>query len=249
MKPETASRVRQRIEAVLDYAGARGWRSGENPARWRGHLANLLPAKSRVAPVRHHPAMPWQDLPDFLASLSRRQGIAAKAVTFIILTAARSGEARGARWAEIDMARAVWTVPANRMKSSREHRIPLAGTVIDLLGALRPDHPKGDRLVFPGAVEGKPLSDVALAKLLPSGTSVHGFRASFRTWAAEATDFSREAIELALAHRVGNSVEQAYARGDLFRKRAELMATWAQFCLSPPDQSGTAVVPLRSSAA
>ncbi len=234
-KPETASRVRGRIESVLDYATARGWRQGDNPARWRGHLANLLPARAKVAAVEHHAAMPWQDVSAFLAALAGRGGTAAKALTFVILTAARSGEVRGARWAEIDIQAAVWTVPAERMKAGREHRAPLPDAVLAVLreaATLRQgDDPSA--LVFPGARAGQPLSDVSLAKLVPSGATVHGFRASFRTWAGETTAYPREVIEMALAHRIGDAVEQAYARGDLFAKRRRLMQAWSDFCARP----------------
>lgn len=250
-KPETASRVRGRIKSLLDYATARGWRQGDNPARWRGHLANLLPARGKVAAVEHHAAMPWQDVPAFLAALAERSGIAAKALAFAVLTATRSGETRGATWGEIDLSAAVWTIPGARMKAGREHRIPLSGAALDVLreaATLR----QGDgpaALVFPGASGAKPLSDVALAKLVPSGATVHGFRSAFRTWAGETTSFAREVIELALAHRLGDAVEQAYARGDLFQRRKRLMDAWASYCtVGTPAETG-AVVPIRQAAA
>ncbi len=228
-KPATASRVRQRIESILDYATARGWRGGDNPARWRGHLANLLPAKSRVAPVQHHAAMPWGDVPEFIAALSARPGPAAKALGFLILTATRSGEARGAVRREFNLQRGVWTIPAARMKTGREHRIPLSAAAIRIVQEQLSHDGAPDELVFPGASPAKPLSDVALAKLMPRGATVHGFRSSFRDWAAERTSFQRETIEMALAHRVGDAVEQAYARGDMFVKRRALMDTWATY--------------------
>jgi len=229
-KPETASRARQRIESILDYAKARGWRSGDNPARWRGHLSNLLAAPGKVRPIEHHPAMPWHDVPAFLSGLGGRQGTAAKALAFLILTAARSGEARGAVWSELDLVKGVWTVPASRMKAAREHRVPLSESALDLLRSVRPEELEPRALVFPGAKADKALSDVAVAKLVPGGATIHGFRSSFRTWAGETTNFPREVVEQALAHRIGDAVEQAYARGDLFARRRHLMDAWAKFC-------------------
>ncbi len=229
-KTETASRVRQRIEAILDYAKTREWRTGENPARWKGHLSNLLVAKEKVAPVKHHAAMAWQAVPDFMASLGTRQGVAAAALAFLIHTATRSTEARGAVWGEIDLGAAIWTIPRSRMKAGKEHRIPLPAPAVAILTALKPEKPEADALVFPGAKEKKPLSDVALAKLLPPGVTCHGFRSSFRTWAGEVTGFPREVVEMALAHRLGDAVEQSYARGDLFQKRRRLMDSWGAYC-------------------
>ena len=246
-KTETASRLRQRIEAVLDYAAARGWRRGDNPARWRGHLANLLPARARVAPVQHHAAMAWRELPKFIERLASSPGMAAAALRFTILSAARSAEARGARWREIDFLHLTWTVPADRMKAHREHRVPLAPAAIALLREMQADGvPSPDDLVFPGGRrrgvdQAQPLSDVALNKAVPKGLTVHGFRSTFRDWAAETTGHPREVIEMALAHRLGDSVEQAYARGDLFDKRRNLMEDWSVYCTKPAP----AVVPLR----
>lgn len=214
-KPETASRVRGRIESILDFASARGWRTGDNPARWKGHLDNLLPARASVAATRHHAALDWQAMPEMMASLSTRRGLAALALRFCILTAVRSGEARGARWSEIDMDNAVWAIPPRRMKAGAEHRVPLSDAALALLrevAPLRPD-PAEDGFVFPGADAVKPLSDVALSKLLPSAVTVHGMRSAFRDWAGEATAHPREVVEMALAHRLGDKAEQAYARG------------------------------------
>ncbi len=247
-KPETAGRVRGRIESILDYAAARGWRQGDNPARWRGHLANLLPAPHKVAAVQHHPAMAWQEVPAFMASLAERQGMAAKALAFLILTAARSAEARGATWGELDLGAGIWIVPSSRMKGGREHRVPLAERALALLRSIRLPEAEPGALVFPGASGRRPLSDVALAKLLPAGATCHGFRASFRTWCGEATAYPREVVEMALAHRLGDAVEQAYARGDLFQKRKQLMKAWGEFCSRPAPASGE-VVPLRERAA
>jgi integrase len=249
-KPETASRVRGRIESLLDYATARGWRQGDNPARWRGHLANLLPARGKVAAVEHHAAMPWQDLPAFLTALAERSGTAAKALAFTILTGARSGEARGATWGEMDLGAAIWTIPAARMKGGREHRIPLSGAALDVLqeaATLRQDGTLA-ALVFPGASGAKPLSDVAVAKLLPSRATVHGMRSAFRDWAGETTNYPREVVEMALAHRIGDAVEQAYARGDLFQRRKRLMDAWASYCTAGTPAETGAVVPIRQGA-
>ena len=233
-KPETASRVRQRIEAVLDYARAIGARDGDNPARWRGHLDRLLPQPSKVRSVAHHAALDWREMPGFMAELARREGLAAKALAFSILTASRSGEVRGARWAEIDVAVAVWTIPASRMKAAKEHRVPLCADALAHLGS--PGDP--DAFVFPSLVNAsKPMSDMTLAAVLRRmgrlDITVHGFRSSFRDWAGEITHFPREVIEAALAHRLKDKAEAAYARGDLFQKRLALMQAWAHYLAGP----------------
>ncbi len=233
-KPETASRVRQRIEAVLDYATAIGARDGDNPARWRGHLDRLLPQPSKVRSVAHHAALDWRQMAGFMAELARREGLAAKALAFTILTASRSGEVRGARWAEIDVAVAVWTIPASRMKAAKEHRIPLSTDALAYLGS--PGDP--DAFVFPSSVTpSKPMSDMTLAAVLKRmgrlDITVHGFRSSFRDWAGESTHFPREVIEAALAHRLKDKAEAAYARGDLFQKRRALMQAWAHYLAGP----------------
>ena len=230
-KPETASRVRGRIERVLDYARARGWRSGANPALWRGHLSAILPARARLT-KGHHAAMPYRDVPRFVWALRTRQGLAARALEFAVLTAARSGEVRGASWSEIDLAEALWTIPAARMKGGREHRVPLSEAALAILEGLG-TAAEGSGLVFPGA-RGQPLSDMSLSAVLRrmklDDFTVHGFRSSFRDWCAETTSVASEVAEMALAHAVGNKVEAAYRRGDLFDKRRELMAAWAAFC-------------------
>jgi integrase len=229
-KPETASRVRQRVEAVVDYASAIGAREGENPARWRGHLDRLLPQPAKVKPVTHHPALDWRQLPVLMHNLKNRDGFGARALTFTILTAGRSGEVRGATWAEIDIMAKVWTVPAARMKAGKEHRVPLSEAAFVQLGAaLAPED-----LLFPSAYgPQRPMSDMTLAALLKRlgqhGVTVHGFRSSFRDWAGETTHFSREVIEAALAHRLRDKAEAAYARGDLFEKRRALMTAWANY--------------------
>lgn len=229
-KPETASRVRQRIEAVLDFASAQGLRSGLNPARWRGHLQNLLAKPSQVRRVRHHAALDWRNLPAFMAELLARESISARALAFLILTAARSGEVRGMRWAEVHHQASVWIVPAHRMKAAKEHRVPLTEAALALLGELAAP----EALVFPSPFEpSKPLSDMALTAVLKkmdhADITAHGFRSSFRDWAGETTSFPREVIEAALAHRLKDKAEAAYARGDLFNKRRELMAAWGKY--------------------
>ncbi|MCA7117987.1 MAG: integrase arm-type DNA-binding domain-containing protein, partial [Acidibrevibacterium sp.] len=210
-KTETASRLRGRIENVLDYATARGWRVGENPARWRGHLDKLLPPRSKVAAVTHHAAVPWQDIGRVMARLAESQGTAARCLQFLILTAARSGEARGARWNEIDLDAALWTVPAERMKAGRDHRVPLSEPALAILREMMPLKRRPDGLVFPGGKPGSPLSDVALSKALAvaggGDATVHGMRSTFRDWCAEATAYPREVAESALAHANRDRVE------------------------------------------
>ena len=234
-KPETASRVRGRIESILDYAKSRGWRAGENPARWKGHVANLLPKKTKVRAVEHHAALPWADIGTFMAALEAEAGTAALALRFTILTAARTGETIGATWAEIDLAGATWTIPAARMKAGREHRVPLSPAAMGLLMALPGSNgaePGG--YVFGGGKAGKPLSNMAMLALLRrmkrGDLTAHGFRSTFRDWAAEATSYPGELAEAALAHTVSSKVEAAYRRGDLFEKRRAMMAEWGTRC-------------------
>ena len=227
-KPETASRVRQRIEAVLDYATAIGVRSGDNPARWRGHLDHLLPKPNKVRAVKHHAAMAYGDVPAFMAALALREGVSARALAFTILTAARSGETREMRWAEIDLDNSMWIIPAERMKAAKEHRVPLSDAALRLLGE-RGDN--GDLIFNSDAKPGKPISDMSMTAVLRrmslNGVTVHGFRSSFRDWAGETTAFPREVIEAALAHQLKDKAEAAYARGDLLDKRRQLMEAWA----------------------
>ena len=250
-KPETASRLRQRMEAVLDYAKVRGWRTGDNPARWRGHLDHLLPSRGKLAPVEHHAALPWTEIGDFLSKLREQSGIAARALEFVILTAARSGEALGITWNEIDMRAGVWTVPPARMKAAREHRVPLSDAALAVLRSMAELRMSDDpaAYVFPGARKGKPLSIMAMAMVLRrmkrGDLTVHGFRSTFRDWAAEATGYAREVAEAALAHTLANKVEAAYRRGDLFEKRRRLMNEWATFC-SRPMAAGAEVVSVRA---
>ena len=244
-KPETASRLRGRIEQVLDWAKARGHRSGDNPARWKGHLKNLLPARAKVRRVEHHAAMAYDELPTFTAMLRQKDGTVPRALEFAILTAARTGEVLGATWDEIDLNAAVWTVPPERMKGGKEHRVPLAPRALKIVKDMR-TRTNGE-FVFPGGNPGRPLSDKALAKTLRrlkvENATVHGFRSCFRDWCAERTSFPSEVAEMALAHAVGDEVERAYRRTDLFEKRHKLMTNWATFCAQPASVGK--VVPMR----
>jgi len=228
-KTETATRVRSRIELVLDYATARGYREGLNPARWKGNLDAALPNASKVAPVRHHAAVDVKDAPAFMRRLKEQQGMGARALEFLVLTAVRSGEVRGARWSEVDLEARLWTVPASRMKSGREHRVPLSNDAAALLAALPGDHLPDDH-VFVGTRG--PLSDMSLTAVLRRmkvAATAHGFRSTFRDWVSEHTEYSGEVGEMALSHAIGDKVEAAYRRGDLLAKRVSLMADWAAF--------------------
>jgi integrase len=240
-KPETAGRVRGRVESILDFAKARGFRDGENPARWRGHLDHLLPAKSKIAKVEHLAALDYREVGAFMADLRQHQGVALRALEFAALTAARSGEVLGALWDEIDLQAAVWTVPPERMKAQREHRVPLSPRTVEILRE-RQTRREGDH-VFPGARNGARLSATSLLRVLHTmnrAVTVHGFRSCFRDWCAEQTNY-REVAEMALAHAVGDMVEAAYRRGDLFDKRRKLMDAWAEFCGKSAPASGKIV--------
>jgi integrase len=247
-RTETASRVRGRIEAVLDWAGVRGYRQGENPARWKGHLSEVLPARGQIKKTVHHPALPYRDMPAFMAELRQREGMAARALEFAILCVARSGEAIGAKISEIDLDGKIWTVPAGRMKGGREHRVPLSERAIEIIRALptESDNPH----VFIGARAGAGLGTMALVQVLHrmgrNDVTVHGFRSSFRDWAGETTNFPNHVVEMALAHAIGDKVEAAYRRGELLRKRKQLAEAWSKYCTSPPPTG--AVVPLRKGA-
>jgi integrase len=235
-KSETASRVRNRIENILDYARVSGYRTGENPARWRGHLDHLLPARSRVRSVKHHESLPYAEIGAFMAELRDRKAVAARALEFTILTAARTGEVIGARWSEIDLQAKVWTVSAERTKAGRGHRVPLSGAALAVLKGLQLFRQSHADFVFPGDRREK-LSNMAMEMLLRRmhrDVTVHGFRSSFRDWAAECTNFPRELAASALARSVGDKVEAAYRHGDLFEKRRRLMAQWAEFCSKLP---------------
>jgi integrase len=231
-KPETASRLRGRIERVLDAAKAQGLRNGENPARWRGHLDQLLPKGQRLT-RGHHAAMSYSEVPAFLSALQARQVTAALALEFAILTAARSGEVLGARWHEFDLDRAAWTIPATRMKAGREHRLPLSRRALKIVKAMH-EARNGD-FVFPGHKPGRPLSvlEMMLRRMKIDDATVHGFRSAFRDWAAECTNFPNEVCESALAHVIENKAEAAYRRGDLFDKRRKLMEAWGAYCATP----------------
>jgi integrase len=233
-KPETASRLRGRVERVLDAAKAQGLRSGENPARWRGHLDQLLPKRQRLT-RGHHAAMNYAELPAFMRDLQARQATAGLALEFAILTAARSGEVLGAQWDEFNLDRALWTVPAIRMKAGREHRVPLSRRALKIVKVMHGSR-NGD-FVFPGQQLGKPLSVMALKMVLRrmkiDNATVHGFRSAFRDWAAESTNSPNEVCEAALAHVIENKAEAAYRRGDLFDKRRKLMEAWATYCTTP----------------
>ncbi len=249
-KPETATRLRGRIEAVLNWATVRGYRQGDNPARWRGHLDKVLPARGKVRAVKHHPALPYDEIGTFLDSLRAQDGIAARALEFLILTAARTNEVTGARWREFDLAEKVWTVPASRIKAKREHRVPLSPRAQAIVSALKHDDQEDQGFVFEGARSGKPLSNVSLLAVLKrmkrTDITAHGFRSTFRDWAAERTSFPREVAEMALAHAIGNKVEAAYRRGDLFNKRRRMMDAWAAQCEA--RKSHGEVVPIGSKA-
>ena len=254
VKTETASRVRGRIESVLDWATVRGHRKGENPARWKGHLEHMLAAPSKIAKVEHHPALALDLVNTFVLDLRTRNGMAARALEFLILTAARSGEIRGMPWSEIDFDAGVWTIPAGRMKMSKEHRVPLSESAIRILR----EHPhiEGSDLVFP-AVRGGMLSDMTITAVTrrmdykdKAGKVCvpHGFRSTFRDWAAERTNFPKDMADMALAHAVGDKVDAAYRRGDMLEKRRQMMQAWAEFC-DLPAKSGDVVAINRKVAA
>lgn len=240
-KTETAKRIRGRIESVLNWATVRGYRSGENPARWRGHLDKLLAAPNKVTKVEHHRALGVNAVPGFMSALREQEGLGAKALEFLVLTAARSGAVRKATWDEIDLDNAVWTSPAEHMKARKEHRVPLSPTALKLLNAL--PRVEGTTLLFP-STKNKPLSDMTLTGVLRRmrvDAVPHGFRSTFRDWAAECTSFPREVAEMALAHKIESKVEAAYRRGDLFEKRRRMMNDWAKFCGSPASAGGRVV--------
>lgn len=246
-KPETASRVRGRIESVLGYAKSRGWRTGDNPAQWRGHLQSTLPAPSKLRVVRHHPALPWKVVAAFMVELRKHDSVGALALELTILCVTRTGEALGARWQEIDLAEKIWTIPGVRMKAKRDHRIPLSEAALIVLqkaAALRTSDSL-DIAVFPGKREGTSLSLMAMAMLLrrmnQKDVTVHGFRSTFRDWAAESTTFDRDTAEAALAHVVKDKTEAAYRRGDQLEKRRRLMDAWAEYCARSVSTIGNVV--------
>ncbi len=246
-KTETASRLRGRIEAVLDWATAREHRRGDNPARWRGHLDKLLPSRRKVASVRHHAALPYVEIPAFMEQLRGRDGVAARALELLILTGTRTSEVVKARWDEIELGAREWVIPAERMKAGREHRVPLSDRAVDLLQEL----PREAEFVFPGGKAMTPLSNMALLGVLRrmgrADLTSHGFRSSFRDWAAEQTNYPNHVVEMALAHAIGDRVEAAYRRGDLFAKRKRLMQDWARYCVSSSRDDEDRVVTFRGS--
>ena len=256
IKTETASRLRGRIESVLSWATTSGYRTGENPARWKGHLQNLLATISKTSRTKPQPSLPWPRMGAFMAALRAREGVSARALEFAILTACRSGEVRGAPWAEFDTAGTLWTIPAERMKGKCEHEVPLSDAALALLESM----PKDGDVVFAGT-KGQPLSDMSLTAVIRrmNGDSkcvwvdangdcvtVHGFRSTFRTWAAETTNYPREVVEHALAHQLPDVVERAYQRGTQFVKRTALMKEWAAFCVTEPTDA--VVRPIRGTA-
>ena len=234
-KTETATRVRARMESVLDWATTNGYREGLNPARWKGHLENLLPSPSKVAKVAHHAALPVGAVGEFMRELRKQKGTGARALEFTILTATRTGEVIGARWEEFDLPGKTWTIQPERMKASKEHRVPLCDRVLAILAELKQ---LGGEYVFPGLKPKKPLSNMAMLTLLKrmerGDLTVHGMRSTFRDWAAEQTAYPHEMAEMALAHTIDNKVEAAYRRGDLFTKRRRLMSDWSAFGTRPP---------------
>lgn len=260
-KTETASRIRARIENILDWATVRGYRTGDNPARWRGHLDHTLPKRSKVARVKHHPALPFTEMGAFMEKLREQPSTSSRALELIILTAARTNEALQAEWGEVDMSAKVWTIPAERMKTGKEHKVPLSDAALTVLRALKKE--SEDEFVFPGQNVDAPLSNMACLKVLErmNGTddserpkyidkdgrpiTVHGFRSTFRDWAAELTSYPRDVVEMALAHTIDDKVEAAYRRGDLFEKRRRLMAEWARYCAEPQAQATGKVVALK----
>jgi integrase len=234
-KPETASRIRGRIESILDAAKLAKLRDGENPARWRGHLSHMLPSRHRLRPIQHFKALPYTELPAFMAVLRARPSLSARALEFTILTAARAEQACGARWEEIDLTKAVWTIPASRMKAGKQHRVPLTGRALEILQEYAPD--QRHRYVFP-SYSGKSLGIGTLGKMLAlmgCDVTTHGFRSTFKDWADEQTGHANHVVEMALAHAVGNGTEQAYRRGDLLEKRRQLMADWEGYCRGKKD--------------
>lgn len=244
VKNETASRLRGRMELVLDFAKTKGWREGDNPARWRGHLKSILPARTKLS-RGHHAAMAYQKVPEFMERLSGLQAMAARALEFTILNAARTSEVLNATWDEIDLDTGSWTIPAHRMKAAEEHVVPLSGAALEILRPL--SVARLSQYVFPGQKPGKPLSGMAMEMLLRrmkvENATVHGFRSSFRDWCGDETSFPREVAEAALAHKVGNAVERSYRRGKAIEKRRALMELWSHFCCSTDNSK---IVPLVS---
>jgi integrase len=242
-KPQTASRVRNRMEAVPDWAKVRGFRDGENAARWRGHLDHLLPASSKVRRVRHHPALPYAEIPAFMEAVRSRCGIAPRALEFVILTAPRTSEVLRAAWCEIDFGARMWVIPGDRMKGAKEHRVPLCDRAIATLNEMQ--EVRQNEFLFPGFKQGRPLGPMSLRRVLHElrpGITTHGFRSTFKDWAAECTNTANFVSEAALAHVVADKVEAAYRRTDLFDKRRKLMDAWGEFCTRSPISANVVLV-------
>lgn len=238
-KTETATRVRGRIERILDWATVQELRQGENPARWKGHLDHLLPAPTKLKRVQHHKALPYQDMYELMRELASTNSTSALGLRFLILTAARSGEVRLAMWNEINLVKKTWAIPAERMKAGKEHIVPLCNQAIDILKTM--EKYRESDLVFPGNTKGRPLSDMAFTQLLHrmgrTDITAHGFRSSFRDWAGKTTAFPREVIETALAHQLKDKTEAAYFRSNLLDKRRKLMDAWARYCHTAIENS------------
>jgi integrase len=238
--PESASRIRGRIESVLDWARVREYRDGENPARWRGHLDKTLPKRSKLS-RGHHDAVAYTDMPDFMAELRQKAGVSARALELTILTATRTSEVIGAQWSEIDLQARLWTIPAARMKAGEEHRVPLSDRALDVLSTL----PREGDFVFLSNRAGKPISNMAMLELMRrmrgNGATVHGFRSTFKDWATEQTGYPNELSEIALAHKVSDKTEAAYRRGDMMDKRRRLMADWSKYCEGAPAEGDNVV--------
>jgi integrase len=248
-KPETAKRLRGRVEAILDYATVAEYRVGPNPARWRGHLSHMFAKPSMIRPVQHHAALPYTHIPDFMAELRKQEPMAARALEFLILTATRTGEVLGARWSEIRLTDKLWTIPAGRMKGGKEHVVPLSSRAVEILIALKAEGYDTSGYLFPGRNEKKPLSNMAFLMLMRRmgrhDLTAHGFRSTFRDWVGDRSAFDTQTIEFALAHGIGDKTQAAYRRGTALEKRRQLMAHWADYCASSANTRSTNVVPLR----
>ncbi len=248
-KTETASRVRQRIENILDWAIVRNYRQGDNPALWRGRLDKILPKRNKVQKPKHFAAMDYRELPEYFRSIRAKDTIAAKTLAFTILTAARNGEARAITYEELNQDEAIWIIPDDRMKADREHRVPLTGEALAIIDEMATLKRKTDDYVFVGLKAGRPISEAAILKLVKDThptLTVHGFRSTFRDWCAEQTNYPREVAEAALAHSIRDKTEAAYQRGDIFEKRRKLMDSWADYCLNRKETGK--VIPIHQAA-
>jgi integrase len=244
-KTETASRIRGRIESILDYATSLKYRTGENPARWKGHLDNLLPKRVKIQKIKHHSALPYTEIGAFMETLGNHEAVSARGLEFLILTAARTGEVIDATWDEISLDESVWTISADRMKGGVEHRVPLSQAALKILGCIKKI--RVSEYVFPGGKKNRPLSNMAFLQLLKrmerGDITGHGFRSTFRDWAAERTSYPNEVAEMALSHAISSKVEAAYRRGDLFDKRRKMMDAWAGYCSTIEGENEGSVIP------